>query len=115
MEPTAERHLAVHALRKNGARAKSLARLMREQNAAGHRADNCLNICVLKFFRHRLAELLRVFRMLQHIELLHIMRAVQARRQQEVAVHDGIRLHQEIFYFLFCHTHVISPSPFLSR
>ena len=105
VEAAAEGHLAIDALGEDGARAESLARLMGEQDAAGHRADDGLDVGVLELLGHRLAELLRVLWMLQHVELLDVVRAMQAGRQQEMAIHDGVRLDQQVFYFFFGHCH----------
>ena len=67
---------------------------MSQQDAAGHRTDDRLNPGILEFLCHGFTKLLSIFRMLQHIELLHIMRAVQTGGQQEMSIHDGIRLDQ---------------------
>ena len=76
---------------------------MREQNTARHGTDHRFNICVLELLRHRRAELRCVFRMLKHVELLDIVRAVQPRGQQEMSVHDRARLHEQGAYLLLRH------------
>ena len=73
VEAAAEGHLTIDALGEDGARAEGLARLMGEQDAAGHRTDDGLDVGVLELLSHRLAELLRVLWMLQHIEFLDPM------------------------------------------
>ena len=82
---------------------------MREQDAARHGADHRLNICVLEFLRHRRTELRRIGRMLEHVELLDIVRTVQPRGQQEMPVHNRTRLHEQGAYLLLRH-HTVSIS-----
>ena len=79
---------------------------MREQDAAGHGADDGFDVRVLELLCHRFAELLRIPRMLQDIEFLDVVRAVEARGQQEMAIHDGVGLDEEVFDLLFGHGHL---------
>ena len=66
--------------------AQSLANLVSQQNAAGHRANYQFNIVIFITTSDFLAQALGIFRMLQYVEFFNIHGAMQAAGQQEVAV-----------------------------
>lgn len=104
-EAAAECHLAVLALCEDRARAERLACLMGEQDAARDGADDGLDVRVFEFFSHGLAELLRVLWVLQDVEFLDVVRAVEAARQEEMAIHNRVCFDQKFLDFCFCHWH----------
>ena len=108
-ETAAECHLAVHALREDCTGSECLSRLMRKQDAARHGANDRLNPRILELLRHRLTELLRILRMLQHVKLLHIVRAMQPRCQEKMPVHNRARLNQQCAHLILRH-HISSNS-----
>ena len=93
MEATAKSHDALFTFREDSPRAKSLADFMSQQDAAGHRTHDGLDVLVLETFCQFFAELFRIFRMLENVELFNVQRAVQARRQQEMTFQDGFRVY----------------------
>lgn len=93
METTAQRHDSFFTFRENSSRAKSLANFMSQQDTAGHRSHDGLDVLVFETFCQFFAELFRIFRMLENVELFNVQRAVQARRQQEMTFQDGFRVY----------------------
>ena len=85
VEATAKSHDTLFTFREDSPRAESLADFMSQQDAAGHRTHDGLDVLVLETFCQFLAELFRIFRMLENVEFFNVQRAVQARRQQEMA------------------------------
>lgn len=93
VEATAKSHDALFTFREDSPRAESLADFMSQQDAAGHRTHDSLDVLVLETFCQFLAELFRIFRMLENVEFFNVQRAVQARRQQEMAFENGFRFY----------------------
>ena len=108
-ETAAKCHLAIHALCEDRAGSEGLSRLMCEQDAARHGADDRLNPRILELLRHCLTELLCILRVLQHVKLLHIVRTVQPRRQEKMPVHNCARLNQQCAHLILRH-HISSIS-----
>jgi len=90
METAAKGHDALFPFRKDGSRTESFADFMSQEDAAGHGAHNGLYILVLKAFSQFLAELFRIFRMLENVEFFDIQRAVQSRRQEKMTFQYGL-------------------------
>lgn len=93
MEPTAERHDTFFTFREDSPRTERFADFMSQQDAAGHRPHNGLDVLVLETFCQFLAELFRIFRMLENVELFNVQRAVQARRQEKMAFENGFGVY----------------------
>lgn len=93
VEATAKSHDALFTFREDSPRAESLADFMSQQDAAGHRTHDGLDVLVLETFCQFFAELFRIFRMLENVELFNVQRAVQARRQQEMTFENGFRFY----------------------
>lgn len=93
METAAQCHDALFTFREDSPRTKCLANFMSQQDAAGHRTHDGLDVLVLETFCQFLAELFRIFRMLEDVELFNVQRAVQARRQEEMAFEDGLGVY----------------------
>ena len=93
MEAAAQRHDALFTFREDSPRTECLADFMSQQDAAGHRTHDGLDVLVLETFCQFFAELFRIFRMLENVELFNVQRAVQARRQEEMTFENGFRFY----------------------
>jgi hypothetical protein len=51
--------------------------------------------------------------MLQDVEFLDVMRAVEARGQKEMAIHDGVGLDKKLLDFFFRHGHILCSVSFI--
>ena len=96
LKATTQCHLAVFTLSEDGAGAQGLAHLMRQQDTAGHRADNQLHVVIFIAACDFLAQALGVFGMLQHVKFFYVHGAVQAAGQQKVTVQHCLGFLQHL-------------------
>ena len=72
LEAAAQGHLAIFSFGENGTNAQKTRSDLRQDDAAGRRSNDGLDAHILEMVCKFLAELFRVFRMLEHVEFFYI-------------------------------------------
>ncbi len=103
LEAAAKGHLAIFSFGENGTNAQKTRSDLRQNDTASRRSNDGLDAHILEMICKFLAELFRIFRMLEHIEFFYIKRAVKTAGQKEMTFQNGFGFFQQRFDFFFVH------------
>ena len=93
-EAAAKSHLTVFSFGENGTDTQKAGSHLGKDNAAGSRSDNRFNAHALEVVGKFLAQLFRIFRMLENVEFFNIQRAVKAAGEKEMTFQNGFGFFQ---------------------
>src|SRR5208283_1717115 len=102
----AQAHNAVLTLSKNCPRLQHSSDFSPYNNPADCRRDHQFNFAVLEMFRDLPGKQVEIFRILQDLRTLKVVRAVQPRSEQKVHVKKRIRFSENLEYFFFRKFHI---------